>query len=203
MILSPIIRKMLERRVLETLHPTTHLFLNRNGITYVVHEGPPWPKFSEAENIFGNSEEPHVFEVTDFSLTADHDSQTLVGVTDSSLRVLNMHGIWRDNNWYPQGTRYQKNGITIPGIVEDYESATGKKIDVIAACTGYDPSIAEKVFFAEPKIHMLRGPAIGATFTRFDTGELSLTMHVDHPDSVQYLGWLNQKREKMRNLVSV
>lgn len=187
---------MLERKVLEYLHPTRHLYLERNGTAYAVHEGPSWPTFSAEKNLFGVPQEPHVMEISDFTLTEGANNSVLLGLTDTNIRVLDMHGVWRNNNWYPLSRRLQENGITIPNIVEDYEARTGKKIDIISACTR-DAQLTSEMMFADDKVYLRRGGSRGLTTTRFDTGGLSLTMHVGKKNDVEYEGWLNRRLGKV------
>lgn len=194
---------MLERRVLEVLHPTTHVYLERSGVAYAVHQGPPWSTFLDSENSFDTSDEPHVIDVSDFSITTQNGKNTLVSVVGSSLKVLDMHAIWMNNGWFPRGRRYQASGISIPDIVEDYETKTGEKIDVISACRGHDRSDIPEQVFPDSKIFMQRGQASGSILTRYDTGGLSLTMHVNSSQNVQYVGWLNDNRDRIRNSVLV
>ena len=121
------------------------LISHETGEQYTVFDGVPIDRsLREVEGSvsYGVPLEPHVVVVDQLTLTGPdvqkgHTDGMAEYVQTEELRLLYLHGN-TDNSgmWVPLSQNIPR-GVTIPGIVADYESQTsGKRIQAVIACRG-------------------------------------------------------------------
>lgn len=170
-----------------------------NGEGYTIHTqlSPAPPQ--QGTQVYKIPDEPHVIrfdrlEIVDPSLPENHRELAAEGVVG-----LFLHGQLMDGFWVPKLKCLQDKGVSIAGIVDDYEAMREESIDVIFSCqkgAGFNPKPFDSVS-GRPYIYTMMDAARGAVVTYDGFTILALSPQLD-AGRIVYEDWADTNPGRLK-----